>query len=92
MTKLKGSGIGEIISNLVTKVDEIERSDISQGDKTRKFKSLASKVKNALYMDKRKYRGNGLKNRITANTYNSYMTRIRKQFDDRLHHNFAQTI
>ncbi|MIY14534.1 protelomerase [Salmonella enterica subsp. enterica] len=92
MTKLKGSGIGEIISNLVTKVDEIERSDIPQGDKTRKFKSLASKVKNSLYMDKRKYRGNGLKNRITANTYNTYMTRIRKQFDDRLHHNFAQTI
>ncbi|KSB67478.1 hypothetical protein LFZ49_22025, partial [Salmonella enterica subsp. arizonae serovar 62:z36:- str. 5335/86] len=78
MTKLKGIGIGEIISNLVTEVNEIERSDIPQGDKTRKFKSLASKVKNALYMDKRKYRGNGLKNRITANTYNAYMTRIRK--------------
>lgn len=92
MTKLKGSGIGEIISNLVTEVNEIESSDIPQGDKTRKFRSLASKVKNALYMDKRKYRGNGLKNRITANTYNAYMTRIRKQFDDRLHHSFSQTV
>lgn len=92
MTKLRENGIGEIISNLVTEVDEIEKSDIPQGDKTRKFKALALRVKNILYMDKRKYRGNGLKNRITANTYNAYMTRIRKQFDDRLHHSFPQTV
>ena len=92
MTKLKDGGIDVIIRNLVTEVDDVENSDLPQGDKTRKYKSLASKVKNTLFMDQRKYRGNGLKKRITANTYNSYMTRIRKQFDDRLHHSFPTSV
>lgn len=92
MTKLKDGGIGEIISNLVTEVNDVENSDLPQGDKTRKFKSLASKVKNTLFMDQRKYRGNGLKKRITSNTYNAYMTRIRKQFDDKLHHSFPASV
>ncbi|HHL2859229.1 TPA: protelomerase family protein [Citrobacter freundii] len=92
MAKLGDGGIGKIISDLVADVDAIEASDIPQGDKTRKYKAAATRVKNALFLDKRKFRGNGLKKRITANTYNAYMTRIRKQFDDRLHHHFTSSI
>lgn len=92
MAKLGDGGIGKIISDLVADVDAIEAADIPQGEKTRKYKAAASRVKNALFLDKRKFRGNGLKKRITANTYNAYMTRIRKQFDDRLHHHFASSI
>lgn len=92
MAKLGDGGIGKIISDLVADVDAIEASDIPQGDKTRKYKAAATRVKNALFLDKRKFRGNGLKKRITANTYNSYMTRIRKQFDERLHHHFTSSI
>lgn len=92
MAKLGDGGIGKIISDLVADVDAIEAADIPQGEKTRKYKAAASRVKNALFLDKRKFRGNGLKKRITANTYNTYMTRIRKQFDDRLHHHFASSI
>lgn len=92
MAKLGDGGIGKIISDLVADVDAIESADIPQGDKTRKYKAAATRVKNALFLDKRKFRGNGLKKRITANTYNAYMTRIRKQFDDRLHHHFASSL
>lgn len=92
MAKLGDGGIGKIISDLVADVDAIEAADIPQGDKTRKYKAAATRVKNALFLDKRKFRGNGLKKRITANTYNAYMTRIRKQFDDRLHHHFASSL
>lgn len=92
MVKLAEGGIGKIISNLIVEVDEIEASEVPQGEKTRKYKAAARRVKNALFLDKRKYRGNGLRNRISANTYNAYMTRIRKQFDDRLHHHFLINI
>lgn len=92
MVKLAEGGIGKIISDLINEVDAVEASDIPQGDKTKKFKAAAQRVKNALFLDKRKFRGNGLKNRISANTYNAYMTRIRKQFDDRLHHHFAKGV
>ena len=92
MAKLAEGGIGKIIADLIAEVDEIEASDRPQGDKTKRFKAAAQKVKNSLFLDKRKFRGNGLKNRISANTYNAYMTRIRKQFDDRLHHHFEKGI
>lgn len=92
MVKLAEGGIGKIITDLINEVDAVEASDIPQGDKTKKFKAAAQRVKNALFLDKRKFRGNGLKNRISANTYNAYMTRIRKQFDDRLHHHFAKSV
>jgi hypothetical protein len=87
MAKLK-IGLGELIEKLVGEVDTIECQDIPQGEKTRKFKAAASKLKTTLYLDKRRYRGDGEKNRLSLNTVNNYMTRIRKQFDDRLHHSF----
>lgn len=92
MVKLADGGIGKIITDLIKEVDEIEASDRPQGDKTKRFKAAAQRVKTALFLDKRKFRGNGLKNRISANTYNAYMTRIRKQFDDRLHHHFKKGV
>ncbi|WP_237387299.1 protelomerase family protein [Xenorhabdus sp. Sc-CR9] len=84
--------IGELINALVDEIDEIDVSEMPQGEKTRKYKAAASRFKNALFTDKRKYRGKGLKNRISSNTYNAYMTRARKRFDDRLHHHFLDNV
>ena len=89
MAKVK---IGEMINSLVNQVDEIDASDITQGEKTKKYKAAVAKFKNALFSDKRKYRGKGLAKRITANTYNTYMSRARKRFDDRLHHHFERNV
>ena len=89
MAKVK---IGEMINTLVAAVDAIDASNLPQGEKTKKNKAEVTKFKNALFADKRKYRGKGLSNRVTANTYNTYMSRARKRFDDRLHHSFEQKI
>lgn len=89
MQKVK---IGELITNLVKEIDMVDASDLPQGDKTKKYKAAAQRFKNALFTDKRKFRGKGLEKRITSNTYNAYMSRARKRFDDRLHHGFARSI
>lgn len=89
MQKVK---IGELIASLEREIDDIDAADIPQGDKTKKYKAAAQRFKNALFTDKRKYRGKGLEKRITSNTYNAYMSRARKRFDDRLHHHFAKNI
>lgn len=89
MTKIK---IGEMINSLVSEVDAVDASDMQQGLKTKKYKALASKFKNALFNDKRKYRGKGLSRRVTANTYNTYMSKARSKFDDRLHHAFEKSV
>ncbi|NSL16532.1 protelomerase [Serratia marcescens] len=79
---------GELVNALVSTVNQIDASDIPQGEKTRKYKAEAKKFNNALFLDKRRYRGQGLKRRITLNTFNAYLSRARKKFDDRLHHHF----
>lgn len=89
MSKVK---IGELINSLVKEVETIDASDRPQGDKTKKIKAAAIKYKNALFNDKRKFRGKGLSKRITANTFNAYMSRARKRFDDKLHHSFESNI
>ena len=89
MAKVK---IGEMINALVQNVDAIDALDISQGEKNRKYRALVNKFKNALFHDKRKYRGKGTANRITANTYNTYISRARQRFDDRLHHDFEKNV
>ncbi|MDH1088804.1 telomere resolvase [Pantoea brenneri] len=89
MAKIK---IGEMVNRLMAEVDEIDASDIPQGIKTKKHKAAASRFKNALFADKRKYRGKGLAKRVTANTYNTYMSRARSKFDDRLHHAFEKNV
>lgn len=89
MSKVK---IGELINGLVSEIDEIDASEMPQGEKTKRYKAAASRFKNALFTDKRKYRGKGMAKRITANTYNAYMTRARKRFDDRFHHHFEKNV
>ncbi|MEN5557826.1 hypothetical protein ABEK93_26890 [Klebsiella pneumoniae] len=65
MRKVK---IGELINSLVNEVEAIDASDRPQGDKTKKIKAAALKYKNALFNDKRKFRGEGFKKRISPNT------------------------
>jgi len=89
MSKVK---IGELINGLVSEIDEIDASEMQQGEKTKRYKAAASRFKNALFTDKRKYRGKGLEKRVTAATYNQYMTRARKRFDDRFHHFFEKNV
>ena len=91
MAKLDG-GIGALITQLVSEIDDIESMDIPQGEKTGKYKAAATKLKNRLYLDKRRYRGAGEKKRLALNTVNNYITRIRRQFDDRLHHHFYSSV
>ena len=89
MQKVK---VGELINGLVKEVDELDASDLPQGEKTKKYKAAASRYKNALFTDKRKYRGKGLEKRITPNTYSAYISRARKRFDDRLHHHLIKNL
>ncbi|MFB4575887.1 protelomerase family protein [Enterobacter hormaechei subsp. hoffmannii] len=89
MSKVK---IGELINSLVNEVESIDASDRTQSEKTKRIKAAATRYKNALFNDKRKFRGKGLQKRITANTFNSYMSRARKRFDDKLHHSFDKNI
>lgn len=89
---IKKVKIHELISQLVSAVDNIEAMEISQAEKTRKFKSEGKKFKSKIYTDKRKFRGHGLKNRITINTFSTYLSRARKPFDNRLHHSFSDEV
>lgn len=89
MQKIK---LGELIQQLVNEIDTVDASDLTQTEKSRRYKSAATRFKNALFGDKRKYRGKGMEKRITANTYNAYMTKARSKFDDRFHHDFEKNI
>ena len=84
--------LNELIKNLINDVESVEQSSIPQGQKTSKYKSLATKFKNALFNDKRKFRGRGLDNRISLKTYSNYLSRTRKLFDKKIHHNFKNEI
>ena len=82
----------KLINQLINDVDSVEKSDIPQGQKTAKYKALATKFKNALFNDRRKFRGRGLDNRITLKTYSNYLSRTRKLFDNKLHHSFTNEL
>lgn len=82
----------KLINQLINDVDSIEKSDIPQGQKTAKYKALATKFKNALFNDRRKFRGKGLNNRITLKTYSNYLSRTRKLFDNKIHHSFTSEL
>lgn len=84
--------IGQLINKMVDDVNEVERSDRDQGYKTKRYKAIANSFKTTLFTDKRKYRGEGVKRRITANTFNAYISRARKRFDDRFHHHFNKNV
>jgi len=82
----------KLINQLINDVDSIEKSDIPQGQKTAKYKALTTKFKNALFNDRRKFRGKGLNNRITLKTYSNYLSRTRKLFDNKIHHSFTSEL
>lgn len=82
----------KLINQLINDVDSVEKSDIPQGQKTAKYKALAVKFKNALFNDRRRFRGKGLDNRITLKTYSNYLSRTRKLFDNKLHHSFTKEL
>lgn len=82
----------KLINQLINDVDSIVKSDIPQGQKTVKYKALATKFKNALFNDRRKFRGKGLNNRITLKTYSNYLSRTRKLFDNKIHHSFTSEL
>lgn len=84
--------LNELIKNLINDVESVEQSNIPQGQKTAKYKALATKFKNALFNDKRKFKGKGLDNRISLKTYSNYLSRTRKLFDNKLHHSFKKEI
>lgn len=84
--------LNELIKKLINDVESVEQSSIPQGQKTSKYKALATKFKNALFNDKRKFKGKGLSNRISLKTYSNYLSRTRKLFDNKLHHNFKREI
>ena len=82
----------KLINQLINDVDSFEKSDIPQGQKTAKYKALTTKFKNALFNDRRKFRGKGLNNRITLKTYSNYLSRTRKLFDNKIHHSFTSEL
>ena len=84
--------LNKLINNLINDVESVEQSKLPQGQKTAKYKALATKFKNSLFNDRRKYRGKGLSNRISLKTYSNYLSRTRKLFDKKLHHSFINEI
>jgi hypothetical protein len=72
----------EIASKLQAEVIAIDAADMPQSQKTAAHKRAAQKVLNALYLDKRKFGGERLANRISLNTFSSYLTRIRKMLGE----------
>lgn len=73
----------KLVAELTKEVLAIESSDAVQADKTRRFNAAGQKFRNALYGDKRKYSGAaGQAKRIALNTYNTYLSRARKVFEE----------
>jgi hypothetical protein len=72
-----------LCEDLKKKVLEIENSDSDQGDKTRRFIQAGKSFRKQLYGDKRRYSGEkGEQKRISLNTYNTYLSRARRMFED----------
>jgi hypothetical protein len=92
ISKTRKIDLKKLADSLLKDINIIEQSDINQSEKTSKYKSLARQFKNALYHDRRKYKGKNLENRISLKTYANYLSRTRKLFDDRLHHLFFKKI
>lgn len=75
--------LNKLIDELKKEVIAIESSDATQADKTRRFNAAGVKFKNALYGDKRKFgSAAGQEKRISLNTYNTYLSRARKVFEE----------
>lgn len=72
----------EIAEKLRNEVLAIDASDMPQAKKTAAHKRAAQKVLNALYLDGRKYSGKNLENRISLNTFSSYLTKLRKMMGE----------
>ncbi|WP_445364872.1 protelomerase family protein (plasmid) [Microbulbifer sp. ANSA001] len=72
----------KLVSKYKDEVVAIEASHAPQAEKTRKFRAIGQKIRSALYTDRRRYQGKGQANRVTLNTYNTYLSRVRKVFEE----------
>lgn len=72
----------KLVADLKAEVLAIEKSDAPIKEKTRKFKAAGKKFRHRLYGDKRRYGGARKERRITLNTYNAYLSRARKVFEE----------
>lgn len=81
----------KIGDDLRAEVKKIEAADIPQGQKTTAHKRAVQKALNALYLDKRRYGGDKVENRITLSTFSRYLTKLRKMLEElNLHHHLLE--
>lgn len=80
MSKVKIS-LQKISDALIADVKAIEASSRSQGEKTLAHKRAAKKAMNALFLDKKKYGGDKVNNRIKLATFSSYLARLRRELE-----------
>lgn len=80
MSKVKIS-LQKIADALIADVKAIETSSRSQGEKTLAHKRAAKKAMNALFLDKKKYGGDKVNNRIKLATFSSYLARLRRELE-----------
>lgn len=72
----------KLAEELHNEVLYIEGLDVPQAEKTRRHQRAASKVMNQMYLDRRRYRGKAKENRISLNTFISYLTRLRTMLSE----------
>lgn len=82
--------LDKIIEDMFIEIDEINKSDRSQGKKTQAFRRLGEKITRALYGVRAKSKSNA----ITHNTASKYLTKIRNKVTANgwLHHGLANTL
>ena len=81
----------KIGDSLTAEVRRIEAADMPQGQKTTAHKRAVQKALNALYLDKRRYGGDKVENRITLATFSRYLTKLRKRLEElNLHHHLLE--
>lgn len=82
--------LDQIIKEMFHEIDEINKSERSQGQKTQAFRRSAEKVTRALYGKRAKSK----RNAIAPNTASKYLTKIRNQVTEKgwLHHSLPTTL
>ncbi|WP_234913506.1 protelomerase family protein [Vibrio anguillarum] len=82
--------LDKIIEDMFKEIDEINKSERSQGQKTQAFRRAAEKVTRALYGKRAKSK----RDAITHNTASKYLTKIRNRVTAHgwLHHSLAITL
>lgn len=79
----------KIIEQLIKDIVEIDSSDLSRADKTKRMGRLADRLKNKLYEDRRRRDADKLK----ASSYRRYLTTVRKAITAQnwRHHSVEET-